>query len=336
MCPPTDDRPFFFNMTRLGDLASSPPEGYFYGTDPIRVLALTLVLLLVLCAVAFGLPIALVPRGRRPPARTMAFFAAIGLGFLLLEIALIQRLVLFLGFPTYALSVVLFSLLLFTGLGSLATTRLGDGRRTLTIALGTACVLLVIGAFALQPLLRALIDLPFAARVIVAVVLLAPVGFALGMAMPIGLTRLAALHPGAVRGLGGQRRRLGAGVGGGRGGRDHLRVHGGDAARHGLLPGRAGRRPLRTLGIEPGSTDPRGASPPWPFARDDRPETQVAHHMRLRPIVSDSAHDAESITDHRWITGQAIAGASGSPPSAASMLVLGELGSSISPARYAS
>ncbi len=198
MCPPTDDRPFFFNMTRLGDLASSPPEGYFYGTDPIRVLALTLVLLLVLCAVAFGLPIALVPRGRRPPARTMAFFAAIGLGFLLLEIALIQRLVLFLGFPTYALSVVLFSLLLFTGLGSLATTRLGDGRRTLTIALGTACVLLVIGAFALQPLLRALIDLPFAARVIVAVLLLAPVGFALGMAMPIGLTRLAALHPGAV------------------------------------------------------------------------------------------------------------------------------------------
>ncbi len=198
VCPPTDDKPFFFNMTRLGDIASPPPDGYFYGTDPIRVLALTLALLVVLCAVAFGLPIALVPRGRRPPARTMAFFAAIGLGFLMLEIALIQRLVLFLGFPTYALSVVLFSLLLSTGIGSLVSTRSRDPRRTLTIALGAACLLLVAGAFGLQPLLRSLIELPFPARVVVAVLLVAPVGLALGMAMPIGLTRLGVLHPGAV------------------------------------------------------------------------------------------------------------------------------------------
>ena len=54
----------------------------------------------------------------------MLFFAAIGLGFLLLEVALIQRFVLFLGFPTYALSVVLFALLVFTGIGSLLSARL--------------------------------------------------------------------------------------------------------------------------------------------------------------------------------------------------------------------
>jgi hypothetical protein len=185
-------------MTRLGDLAAAPPQGSFYGTDPLRVLALTLVLLLVLCAAAFGLPLRLVPRSERPPVRTMAFFAAIGLGFLALEIALIQRLVLFLGFPTYALSVVLFSLLLSTGLGSLLSTRARDPRRALTVALAAACVLLLAGAFALQPLLRALIELPFPARVLVSVALLAPLGVALGMAMPTGLTRLAGLHPGAV------------------------------------------------------------------------------------------------------------------------------------------
>jgi hypothetical protein len=198
VCPPTDDKPFFFNMTRLGDLLSAPPAGSFYGTDPLRVLALTLALLLVLCAAAFGLPMLLVPRRERPPARTMTFFAAIGLGFLLLEIALIQRLVLFLGFPTYALSVVLFALLLSTGIGSLLSTRFGEPRRGLTVALALACVLLVASAFALQPLLRGLIELPFAVRVLVSVALLAPLGLALGTAMPTGLTRLGALHPGAV------------------------------------------------------------------------------------------------------------------------------------------
>ena len=54
----------------------------------------------------------------RPPPGSLSYFAAIGLGFLLLEIVLIQRFVLFLGFPTYALSVVLFSLLVFTGVGA--------------------------------------------------------------------------------------------------------------------------------------------------------------------------------------------------------------------------
>ena len=97
---------------------------------------------------------------------SLAFFAAIGLGFLLLEIVLIQRFVLFLGFPTYALSVVLFALLVFTGLGSLLSDARGrDPRRALMGALSAACALIAASAFGLQPLLRALIDLPFALRV---------------------------------------------------------------------------------------------------------------------------------------------------------------------------
>ena len=198
VCPPTDDQPFFFNMTRLSGLFEKPPPGYFFATDPLRILALTLSILTVLCLIAFGLPLRLMTGGERPPARAVLFFAAIGLGFLLLEIALIQRFVLFLGFPTYALSVVLFSLLAFTGLGSLLSTRLGHARRTLIGALAFACVLIAAAAFGLQPLLRELVEWPFAARVALSIVLLAPAGLALGMAMPIGLTRLAGLHPGAV------------------------------------------------------------------------------------------------------------------------------------------
>src|SRR5439155_15321335 len=121
---------------RIGDVGASLPPGYFYSVDPFQVLFLTLGILAALCAVGFVLPLVLVRRGsgaaaaRRPGAGALSFFAFIGLGFLVLEIVLIQRFVLFLGFPTYALSVVLFALLVFTGLGALASSR-GEPRRTL-------------------------------------------------------------------------------------------------------------------------------------------------------------------------------------------------------------
>ena len=66
------------------------------------------------------------------------------------------------------------------------------------MALACGGVLIAAAALGLQPLLRSLIDWPFEARVALTVVLLAPAGLALGMAMPIGLTRLAGLHPDAV------------------------------------------------------------------------------------------------------------------------------------------
>jgi hypothetical protein len=196
VCAPTDDKPFFFNMRRLQDFGAAPPPGYLYSIEPFKVLILTLGILAVLCAIGFALPLTVV-RGDRPGPRALSFFAFIGLGFLLLEVVLIQRFVLFLGFPTYALSVVLFALLVFTGLGALLSAR-GDPRRTLITALAAVVVLTVAAAFGLQPLLRALIDAPFAARVVIAVALLAPSGLGMGMAMPIGLRRLLEMHPNGV------------------------------------------------------------------------------------------------------------------------------------------
>jgi SAM-dependent methyltransferase len=194
VCAPTDDKPFFFQMRRLGSLGADDP-GYIYAAEPFLVLIVTFCILAVLSLSLVAAPLVVTARQDRPPLTALGFFAAIGLGFLTLEIVLIQRFVLFLGFPTYALSVVLFSLLLWTGAGSLVAGRVTRPRTALTVALGTACVLIGASAFLLHPLLAALIDLPFAARVSVTVGLLAPVGVALGMAMPLGLTRLAALHP---------------------------------------------------------------------------------------------------------------------------------------------
>jgi hypothetical protein len=197
VCPPTDDRPFFFNMTRIENLGQYE-DGYIFSTDPFMLLLVTLGILMVLSVVAFVVPLLVVQRASRPSAGSLVYFAAIGLGFLLLEIVLIQRFVLFLGFPTYALSIVLFSLLLFTGVGSQLSTLCRNERRAVQLALAGTAVLIALGAFGLQPFLRALIDLPFALRVVIAIALMAPAGVLLGMAMPIGLRRFVVLFPDGV------------------------------------------------------------------------------------------------------------------------------------------
>jgi len=197
VCPPTDDKPFFFSMHRLGNIGDRS-SGYLYATDPFSILMLTLVILGLLSIAAFVVPLFLVKAERRPRLSSLSYFAAIGLGFLLLEIVLIQRLVLFLGFPTYALSIVLFALLIFSGIGSLLSSRFEHPRRALIVALTLGSLLIGASAFALQPLLRLLIDLPFAARAATAVAFLAPFGVTLGIAMPVGLRRISHLFPGAV------------------------------------------------------------------------------------------------------------------------------------------
>src|SRR5205823_2062320 len=102
VCPPTDDKPFFFNMRRIGRLFRA--EDHSFASDPVDTLAATTIVLAALCLIGFVLP--LVVRRRRlarPTWNTITYFGAIGLGFITLEIVLIQRFVLFLGYPTYAL-----------------------------------------------------------------------------------------------------------------------------------------------------------------------------------------------------------------------------------------
>ena len=140
-------------MRRLGSLGNRG-EGYLYATDPFTVLLVTFGILAGLSLVLVAAPLALTARKQRPPLGSLGFFAAIGLGFLTLEIVLIQRFVLFLGFPTYALSVVLFALLLWTGAGSLLAGRVRDARRALTVSLAAACALIAASAYGLHPLLE--------------------------------------------------------------------------------------------------------------------------------------------------------------------------------------
>ena len=120
----------------------------------------------------------------------LLYFVAIGLGYIAVEITLIQRLVLFLGHPIYAMTVVVFLMLLSSGLGSMMSRRMFKDARRVKAAFVAVVVILAIYYFALSPLLHALIGLDQAVKVAIAALLIIPLGFAMGMPFPSGLRML--------------------------------------------------------------------------------------------------------------------------------------------------
>jgi hypothetical protein len=123
----------------------------------------------------------------------LLYFVAVGLGYILVEISFIQRFVLFLGHPTYALTVVVFLLLLSSGAGSLASRRwlVRTSRGWLPLALIVAALTLYV--FILPGVLNALVGWPFVAKLLVSAVILVPLGFVMGMPFPTGLRALASI-----------------------------------------------------------------------------------------------------------------------------------------------
>lgn len=192
--PPTDDRPFFFQMVRLHDIfiprRSSQAVPYWTG-KAVDVLATLLITVIILTGLAFIVPLGL--RKERPPlgraSPYFAYFAAIGLGYMLIEVSQMERLIVFLGHPTYALSVVLFTLLLASGAGSYATRDIkkekwtASGIRRLAILLG---VLFVTGVVT-DGITSRLAYLETPERILVSFALLFPMGFFMGMAFPLGM-----------------------------------------------------------------------------------------------------------------------------------------------------
>ena len=200
---PTDDAPFFFNMLRLSD-ALRPRfalQGSVGGNQrAVVMLAGLLVGVVLLTLACFGAPLGLLPRDPtlRGAAPHVVFFTCIGLGFMLVEISQMQRLIIFLGHPTYGLSVVLFSLLLAGGAGSFSTRSLGAGGAEGAVGTGRArrggtrrlaALVVALSVFGgLAPLfVRRFAAAQTPARILVAVVLLLPIGFLMGTAFPIGM-----------------------------------------------------------------------------------------------------------------------------------------------------
>jgi MFS family permease len=116
----------------------------------------------------------------------LLYFGLLGFAFLFIEIPLLQRFILYLGSPAYAVTAVLFALLLFSGVGSRLSDRL-NSRYSLTISLGALALLCLLMPQLLTQLFGGTIGLPLAARLGVTVLALAPLGFLMGMPFPGGL-----------------------------------------------------------------------------------------------------------------------------------------------------
>ena len=187
---PTDDQPFFFNMVRPSKWMSTGGLDSPLSHQSVVVLMDLLlgVLALALLCIALPLVFARVALARADTA-LLCFFAAIGMGFMLIEISMLQRLIVFLGHPIYSLSVILFVLLLAGGIGSRISARVPDDRLRASgfglLSLLTA--VLVAAGLATVPLVTAFQGSETPLRIAIAGVLMAVMGTFMGMAFPLGM-----------------------------------------------------------------------------------------------------------------------------------------------------
>ena len=210
--PATDDRPYFFHFFKwrvLPEILALRGEGGLPLLEAgYLVLLATLLQALLLSLVLILLPLAVLRRRSAAAAtsasrgRIAGYFFAIGLAFLFIEIAFMQKFILFLHHPLYAVATVLAAFLVFAGLGSAWTARLQQGGALAARATWYAALLIALlgGAYTLllDPLFAQLNPLGMSARIAISALLIAPLAFCMGMPFPLGLAQVATRAPALI------------------------------------------------------------------------------------------------------------------------------------------
>lgn len=206
--PVSDNRPFFFYTVQPRDLwqfvrGASRQSGDFkintalpvlFGLVGISILAVLIIISLPPLVLRQGLP-----RGKGVmPA--LLFFLCIGAGYILIQVALIQKFVLFLGHPTYALTVIIFSMLISSGLGSYWSKSLvqGDISRLYVVLFLIAGAIVGLSVI-VGPIAESGVALARPFKILISIALICPAGFAMGMPFPTALTLTERVMPAAVR-----------------------------------------------------------------------------------------------------------------------------------------
>ena len=200
---PTDARPFFFNQLGFFSLFDADVLSHLTHTGVFAgnlMATLTLAMLVLISVVLVGATIIVPLRSTVREAGWQLvmggtiYFALIGVGFMMVEIALLQRMSVFLGHPTYALSVVLFSLILWTGFGSMASerVRLAGTGKLVAWSVASASYLFAL-PFWLPQLLVGLDGADLFVRAGFCVLVLAPAGFLMGFGFPTGMRLVSAI-----------------------------------------------------------------------------------------------------------------------------------------------
>jgi predicted membrane-bound spermidine synthase len=198
LSPTTDDRPFYFHTTKIeNQFHTAFGRSMLFGNGLSALM--TLMMISVALVVAFVLaPLAIASRSLpRGWFAWLAYFGALGAGFMLIEVSILQRFVLLLGHPVYSLTVTLFSLLLGTGMGAAWSRRLDEAAlaRSASIALALIAAVGILVVSVLTPLIAWAIPFARPIRIAIAVGTLVPIGMLLGVPMPTGLRLLQARAP---------------------------------------------------------------------------------------------------------------------------------------------
>jgi hypothetical protein len=210
--PPTDDRPFFAHFFKwsqikiiLSELGKSMQP--FGGAGYLAVISL-LILATILASTIILLPLKLRWSSMRKSSNlgenqsyplsyrqidTFIYFAMLGMGYLLIEIPLIQQFILFLGHPTYSMTSVLFSLLFFSAIGSAMSMKI-----PLLKAIFMLTILSMLVPFLLPALFRIVPGLPLAGKLALSSIAIAPLGFLMGIPFPAGINRLSLQGAGSM------------------------------------------------------------------------------------------------------------------------------------------
>ena len=206
--PVSDDRPFFFYTVQPRDLWSFVSRANTGNADYKINRAVPLLFALVAVSIAATLLILLLPRvllGARLPKQKgvfvfLLYFLCLGAGYILIQVALIQKFVLLLGHPTYALTVIVFSMLVASGAGSYFSRNVVAGDDTRLMRVLAAVAFLVAALASAAPALGAgAVSWPLPAKMLVTALVIAPAAFFMGMPFPSGLRRLEERHSPSVR-----------------------------------------------------------------------------------------------------------------------------------------
>jgi Spermine/spermidine synthase domain len=204
---PTDDKPFFNHFFRPSALWR--PELRRTGTDPFWLQAnlynfsgssafysdlsvyIILAEAILLATVFIVYPLFRMKRSgiaMQGAGYLLGYFGGLGIGFIFVEIVLIQKYILFIGYPIYSVATILFSLLVAAAAGSYLSGRFQEMPfRALRFVVGGVVLCCFFQMWIAPPLFRYFLSAPFAARLLLSILFIAPVGFAMGMAFPLGL-----------------------------------------------------------------------------------------------------------------------------------------------------
>jgi hypothetical protein len=196
--PATDNIPYFSQYLKLARY-NKMQEVFGQSAVPFLeigylVVLITFLQITVAAVILILLPLFAIGWTGGGKLYTVLHFSGIGMGFMFLEITLIQQFILYFGNPIYAAAAVLSGMLICSGAGSLVSSRFSTDKNDMFKVLSLVIFFIILYIVLLVPLLRLTINFPLPAKILLSIIFISPAAFFMGMPFPLGLRRLSEIN----------------------------------------------------------------------------------------------------------------------------------------------